>query len=214
MAKISADGSTLLYSTYLGGAASDVANGVAVDTFGDAYVTGTTFSPNFPVTVDAFNTLCGGDGKCGTTYNPQGFVVSNAFVSKLNPAGTGLIYSSFLGEYENVRGQAIAVDNDEIAYVTGQADPNFAPTVPIVLPAVPPPPFPIAVGIPNGTWRWHRCFCDQNQRDRHFNPILELSWGRWGRYRVRYSRRRLWGCLCYGTYLFAEFPHCCSAPGS
>jgi Beta-propeller repeat len=64
VAKISADGSTLLYSTYLGGKNQDVGNGIAVDTFGDAYVTGTTLSPDFPVTPGVFNPLCGGDGKC------------------------------------------------------------------------------------------------------------------------------------------------------
>ena len=143
VAKISADGSTLLYSTYLGGSLQDVANGIAVDPFGDAYVTGTTESNDFPVTAGSLNTLCGGDGQCGGSYNPNGFIVSNAFVSKLNPEGSGLIYSSYLGEYENVRGQAIAVDADQNAYVTGQTEINGAPTVPITPPAVGPPNFPI-----------------------------------------------------------------------
>ena len=124
VAKISADGSTLLYSTYLGGTESDVANGVAVDTFGDAYVTGTTLSADFPVTLDSFNTECGGDGKCGASLNPNELIVSNGFVSKLNPAGSGLIYSGFLGGDENVR-VGDPVDNDEIADVTGQTDPNL-----------------------------------------------------------------------------------------
>jgi len=84
VAKLSKDGSTLLYSTYLGGKNEDAANGIAVDTFGNAYVTGTTDSPDFPVTFGSINTLCGGDGKCGATYNPSGFIVSDGFVSKLN----------------------------------------------------------------------------------------------------------------------------------
>jgi Beta-propeller repeat/Cep192 domain 4 len=141
VAKLSADGSTLLYATYLGGKNEDVVNGIAVDTFGNAYVTGTTTSPDFPVTPGSFNTECGGDGSCGATFNPQHLIVSNAFVTKLNPAGSALIYSGFLGEYENVKGQAIAVDANQIAYVTGQVEPNGIPTVPIVPPNVPPPPF-------------------------------------------------------------------------
>jgi hypothetical protein len=143
VAKLSADGSTLLYSTYLGGKNEDAGNGIAVDAFGDAYVTGTTLSPDFPVTPGSFNTLCGGDGQCGASFNPNHLIVSNAFVTKLNPEGSALIYSGFLGEYENVKGQAIAVDANEIAYVTGQVGPNGVPTVPIVPPNTPPPPFPI-----------------------------------------------------------------------
>jgi hypothetical protein len=146
VAKISADGSTLLYATYLGGKNEDIANGIAVDTFGDAYITGTTLSPDFPVTPGSFNTECGGDGSCGATLNAQHLIVSNAFVTKLNPAGSALIYSGFLGEYENVKGQGIAVDANQIAYVTGQTDADFTPTVPIVPPNVPPPLFPITAG--------------------------------------------------------------------
>ncbi len=152
VAKISADGSTLLYSTYLGGKNEDVGNGIAVDTFGDAYVTGTTLSPDFPVTPGAFNTLCGGDGQCGATFNPNKLIVSNAFVSKLNPAGSGLIYSGFLGEYENVEGLAIAVDANQNAYVTGQTEANGTVTVPLTPPETPPPPFPITTSALQGAF--------------------------------------------------------------
>ena len=128
VSKISADGSALLYSTYLGGVNQDVGNGIAVDSFGDAYVTGTTLSPDFPVTPGSFNTECGSDGGCGAkTCNTSGLLVSNAFVSKLNPEGSGLIYSGFLGEFENVRGQAISVDANQIAYVTGSTQFNPLP---------------------------------------------------------------------------------------
>jgi hypothetical protein len=145
VSKISADGSTLLYSTYLGGENEDSANGIAVDNSGNAYVTGKTISPHFPVTLtNSINSLCGGDGRCGTSFNTLNLMVTNAFVSKLNAAGSGLIYSGFLGEYENVIGQAIAVDNDGNAYVTGETTANFVPTVVITPPNVPPPPFPIS----------------------------------------------------------------------
>ena len=145
VSKLSADGSTLLYSTYLGGKNEDVGYGIAVDVFGDAYITGTTESPDFPVpsTVPSFNSLCGGDGACGATWNPQGFLVRNAFVIKLNPEGSVPLYSGFLGYYENVIAQAIAVDANQIAYVTGQVGPNITPTVVITPPKLPPPPFPI-----------------------------------------------------------------------
>jgi hypothetical protein len=147
VAKISADGSTLLYSTYLGGENTDIAYGIAVDSSGEAYVAGTTNSPHFPVGASAFNTLCGGDGKCGATWNPQGFIVFNGFVTKLNVEGSALIYSGFLGYYENVECLAIAVDGAENAYVTGEVGPNITPTVPLVPPATPPPPFPTNNGF-------------------------------------------------------------------
>ena len=145
--KLSADGSTILYSTYLGGTKEDTANGIAVDAAGEAFVVGTTLSPDFPVTPGALNTLCGGDGECGASWNTQGFIVSNAFVSKLNTAGSGLVYSTYLGEYENVQGFAIAVDGDLNAYVTGTVGPNQLVTVLLVAPATPPPPFPILNGF-------------------------------------------------------------------
>ncbi len=130
-----------------GGSGPDVANGIAVDNAGNAYVTGSTISVDFPVT-NAFDGLCGGDGACGANWNQQSvvnvkIVVSNAFVTKLNPAGSALIYSTYFGFYENVVGKAIAVDNNQIAYVTGTTGPNLQPTVVITAPAEPPPPYPI-----------------------------------------------------------------------
>jgi hypothetical protein len=143
VAKLSADGSTLLYSTYLGGSKDDIANGVAVDFLGNAYVTGTTHSSDYPVTPLAFEVNCGGDGACGATWNPQGLIVSNGFVTKLNAAGSALIYSSYIGYYEDVSCQSIAVDGNGIAYIAGQTTDNIQPTVTINPPETPPPPFPI-----------------------------------------------------------------------
>ena len=122
--KISADGSTLLYSTYLGGKNQDFAQGIAVDAAGEAFVAGTTLSPDFPVTPGSFNTLCGGDGKCGATFNSTGLIVANGFVTKINAAGSAIIYSGFIGSFENVSGNAIAVDANENAYITGSVQPN------------------------------------------------------------------------------------------
>ncbi len=140
VSKISADGSTLLYSTYLGGSNRDTANGIAVDNFGNAFVTGTTLSPDFPVSTGSFNTECGGDGKCGATFD-NGLLVTNAFVTELNPAGSAIVYSGFFGENENVNGLAIAVDGNDNAYITGSTSADIPTTV------VPgPPPFPISSG--------------------------------------------------------------------
>ena len=122
--KISADGSTLLYSTYLGGKNEDFAQGIAVDAAGEAFVAGTTLSSDFPVTPGSFNPLCGGDGKCGATFNSTARIVSNGFVTKINAAGSAIIYSGFIGAFENVSGNAIAVDANENAYITGSVPPN------------------------------------------------------------------------------------------
>jgi hypothetical protein len=143
VAKISADGSTLLYSTYLGGEERDVANGIAVDNFGNAYVVGATTSTLFPTTTNAFDRLCGADGKCGRSWNSLNLPVTNAFVAKLNAAGSGLVYSTYYGYFENVSGQAIAVDGDENAYFTGYTTANGVPDVVITPPKFPPRPFPI-----------------------------------------------------------------------
>ena len=122
--KISADGSTLLYSTYLGGSNEDFAQGIAVDAAGEAFVAGTTLSHDFPVTPGSFNTFCGGDGQCGKSFNSAGAIVSNGFLTKINAAGSAIVYSGFIGEFENVFGNAVAVDGNENAYVTGSVEPN------------------------------------------------------------------------------------------
>lgn len=114
--ELNATGSALLYSTYLGGSGTygDSAKGVAVDASGDAYVTGTTTSADFPVTTGAFQTsypgaVCGRPGLCGT----------NSFVTKLNPVGSALVYSTYLGGSVNDNGYGIAIDTLGDAYVAG-----------------------------------------------------------------------------------------------
>jgi Beta-propeller repeat len=92
---------TLLYSTYLGGSGSDRGNGIAVDSSGSAYIVGTSYSTNFPTTVGAFQTSA---------------VAVNAFVSKIDPLGNELVYSTFLG---SAYGKGIAVDSMGDAYVVG-----------------------------------------------------------------------------------------------
>src|ERR1017187_6929371 len=81
----------LIYSTYLGGSGEDFGYGIAVDSVGNAYVTGQTFSTDFPVSSGAFQTICG--GKTGTSCYNKG----EAFIAKLNPQGSGLVSSTYLG---------------------------------------------------------------------------------------------------------------------
>ncbi len=109
---------TLLYSTFLGGSGDgdDYGNAVAVDGNGNAYVTGDTISSNFPTTPGAFDTSINGS--------------HDAFVTKLNAAGSGLVYSTFLGGSSLDHGNAVAVDGSGNAYVTGRAISTDFPTTP------------------------------------------------------------------------------------
>jgi hypothetical protein len=113
--KFNTDGSALAYSTYLGGSNYDSADGIAVDTAGNAYVTGVTQSTDFPTTTHALQS---------TMPNPS-INTETAFVTKLNASGSGLIYSTYLGGTEGCSqpacetGYGIAVDTSGNAYVTG-----------------------------------------------------------------------------------------------
>ncbi len=114
--KLNAAGNALVYSTYLGGDGNDQGRGIAVDSSGNAYVTGVTNSTNFP-TANAFDSTIGGNG-------------DDAFVTKLNAAGNALVYSTYLGGDDSAEfGQAITVDSSGNAYVTGNTFSNDFPTV-------------------------------------------------------------------------------------
>ena len=115
VSKLNAAGTALVYSTYVGADASSQANGIAVDSAGDAYITGFTTSDNFPTTAGAFQTEPGGDGH-------------QAFVAKLNPTGSALIYATYLGGSGDDQGNAIAVDSSGDAYVTGATTSTDFPT--------------------------------------------------------------------------------------
>lgn len=109
--KVAAGGAPLLYSTYLGGIANDSGSAIAVDASGNAYITGTTFSADFP-TVNPFQAAKGAQ--------------QDAFVGKLNPTGTAWIYLTYLGGNNVDEGNGIAVDAAGNAYVTGStASTNF-----------------------------------------------------------------------------------------
>ena len=120
--KFSPDGSSLVYSTYLGGNYYDYIYAIAVDSSGSAYVTGQTSSITFPVTSGAYQTVC--DPAPNNTGPSAGAASCNsanvsAFVTKLNPTGTGLVYSTFLGGYAYAYANSIAVDSAGRAYIAG-----------------------------------------------------------------------------------------------
>ncbi|MFZ3375368.1 MAG: SBBP repeat-containing protein, partial [Chthoniobacterales bacterium] len=114
----------LVYSTYLGGLMDDEGDGIAVDCAGQAYVTGNTYSGNFPTTAGAFDRTYKGTG--GFPYGG-----GDVFVTKLNSSGSALVYSTYLGgrKDEPIFGSSIAIDSAGYAYVTGTTDsPDFPVT--------------------------------------------------------------------------------------
>ena len=119
ISKINPTGSALLFSTYLGGSAFDNPSSIVIDASGDAYVTGFTNSPDFPVTPGAFQTSYAGGPDIG-----------DAFVSKLNAAGTALLYSSYLGGSDDDAGYGITVDASGNAYITGSTNSTNFPVTP------------------------------------------------------------------------------------
>jgi len=113
--KLNSTGTAILYSTYLGGSDADSGSGIYVDASGDAFVTGTTSSANFPTSSTAFQIIYGGN--------------SDAFVTQLNSAGNKLVYSSYLGGGGAESGNAIVADTLGNAYVTGSTQSNNFPVV-------------------------------------------------------------------------------------
>src|SRR4051794_39975562 len=121
--KLGQNGASIFYSTYLGGKESDTSGGIAVDTNGSAYVTGTTKSPNFP-TANALSPAIHGRA-CGPPPNEP---CLDAFVTKLNPGGR-FAYSTYLGGVKPERGSGIAVSSSGSAIVTGSTQSRDFPTV-------------------------------------------------------------------------------------
>jgi hypothetical protein len=110
---------TLTYSTYLGGGSNDYGTAITVDSTGSAYVTGYTSSTNFPTTSGAFQTSCGGGCSGGT---------SDAFVSKLDPTGSFLVFSTYLGGSANDYGNGITLDASNNVFIVGQTFSTNFPT--------------------------------------------------------------------------------------
>jgi Beta-propeller repeat len=118
--KIDAAMTQVIYDTYLGGSGEDIGRAIAADSDGDAYVTGQTTSPNFP-TVNALQTS-------NASAGPEG---ANAFVTKINPTGSALVYSTYLGGSDDDGAFGIAVDRSQNVYLAGQAS---SPHFPLVSP--------------------------------------------------------------------------------
>jgi hypothetical protein len=125
--KFNASGSTLVYSTFVGGIGTDYALAIAVDAAGAAYVAGWTDSPDFPTTPGAFDTSYSGYG--------------DAFVTKFDARGKALVYSTYLGGTKGDSVSAIAVDSAGAAYMAGG---TYAPD----FPTTPGPSTPVSTAAP------------------------------------------------------------------
>jgi hypothetical protein len=123
--KLNATGTALVYSTFLGGSNFEWGRAITTDSAGNAYVTGQTKSSNFPTTGGAFDRTFNVDNcpRCGIDQY-------DAFVTKLNPTGSGLVYSTFVGGTSLDDSLGIAVDGARNAYVAGETSSGNFPTTP------------------------------------------------------------------------------------
>ena len=143
----------MIYSTYLGGSGGDEGgSSITIDSEGNAYVTGITKSSNFPIIQGAYDTTFDG-------------IYPDAFVSKLNLTGSGLIYSTYLGgNEESDAGWSIALDSEGNAYVTGSTK-SFN--------------FPVTPGAYQVLW-WRSllggCLCDKIKFNRNWIDLFYISW--------------------------------------
>ena len=117
VSKISVDGKSLVYSTYLGGSADESGRAIAIDADGNAYVAGTTQSTDFPV-AQAFQGVC--SANCSNT---------DVFVSKLDSAGAHLIFSTYLGGMGSEDAKGIAINSSREVYVAGNTQSFDFPTI-------------------------------------------------------------------------------------
>ncbi len=127
VAKLAPDGRTLRYATYLGGSDLDVANALAIDRSGNAYVAGRTGSTDFPVR-RARQTGLRGRACQALPRHAQAERCHDAFVAKLDASGGALVYSTYLGGTRNEEAVGIALDRGGRAYVTGNTDSPDFPT--------------------------------------------------------------------------------------
>jgi hypothetical protein len=118
-------GTNLAYLTYLGGKLQDAAFAITADAAGNAFVTGFTDSTNFPIwPADAFQTHLAGRNNNGLHRYPI-----DAFVTKLDPSGTQVVYSTYFGGDGRDVGLGIAVDSAGSAYITGLTESTNLPTL-------------------------------------------------------------------------------------
>lgn len=129
VAKFDYTGTNLIYATYIGGNADDVAYALAVDNAGHAYVAGTTDSPNFPTRNAVTNATYGGNAISGT-LDPTKHYPFDAFVTELGANGSNLVYSTYLGGSSSETVLGIALDTANNAFVTGYTFSTNFPVTP------------------------------------------------------------------------------------
>jgi len=117
--KLSPDGSSMVYSTFISGNDFDVPYGIGIDREGNCWVAGTTQSTDFPVTEDAFQTIHSGG---------PNWMYSDAFVCRVGFDGTNLLYSTYIGSNGTDTIRDLTVDDDGNAYVTGESSSTFPTT--------------------------------------------------------------------------------------
>ncbi len=121
VAKLDPTGSSLIFATYFGGSGDEIERDMAVDATGSAYLFGETTSTDLPTTAGAVDTTCGGDGFCDGGS-------PDVFVTKLDPAGSALVYSTYLGGGGSDIAGKIAVDASGSAHVVGYTKSTDFPT--------------------------------------------------------------------------------------
>jgi hypothetical protein len=145
--KINAAGSALVYSTYLGGSGGEEGHGIAVDSAGNAYVGGYTTSTDFPIPNAIQGTNGGGN---------------DAFVTKIDAAGSTLLYSTYIGGSSHEFASGLALDAAGSAYLVGH---SFSTNFPVTANPL--------QGNKSGNWD---VFCNEGQPERLGSRLLHLPW--------------------------------------
>src|SRR5206468_150827 len=122
VAKLNPSGSQLIYSTYFGGSVGEYGSSIAVNSTGEVFVGGVTSSPNFP-TKNPVQPSFGGN-------------LADAFVMKLNAAGSTLVFSTYLGGSGDDRGYRLVLDSSSNVYVVGQTTSSNFPVASALQPAM------------------------------------------------------------------------------
>jgi len=115
--KLDASGSNLLYSTYIGGNKDEWGNGLCIDDWGNCYIVGVTYSSNYPVTAGAFDTSHNGG-------------IGDGFITKVNPTGTALVFSTYFGGSQWEEASSIVIDDEQNVYISGHTESEDLPTTP------------------------------------------------------------------------------------
>jgi len=130
VSKISADGSSLVYSTYLGGTRNESARRIAVDSAGNAFVAGTTISVDFPTTAGAYREQYIGGARACLSGLSLPIDCTDMFVTKFVPDGSSLAYSTYLGGDRDDNGKGIAINEAGEVFVVGESYSTAFPGTP------------------------------------------------------------------------------------